>query len=142
MLALDTAIQLKDAGLPWNPAEHDMFFIPFQDLDEQLFVISEMTVVVESMGDSQAIMFNGASEWALDYVVLQEAVWSPTESQLREFLERQLVERGEPQPVMLLATTSDGYYCEIQFKGQRPRFDAFGAAEAYAEALLFVLRNA
>ena len=141
MLSLDTALKLKEAGLDWQPAEHDAFFIPMPDLDERVFLISDMSVIVEMMGDDKAITFNGTAEWALDYLVLTEAVWVPNETQLRGLLEEKLVQRGESQPVLTLASTSDGYFCEISFKKERPRFDAFGASEAYAAALLHVMKN-
>ena len=141
MLSLDTATKLKQAGLEWQPAEHDAFFIPMPDLDERVFVISDMSVIVEMMGDDQAITFNGTAEWALDYLVLTEAVWVPSETQLRGLLEEKLVQRGEEQPVLMLGSTSDGYFCEISFKKDRQRFDAFGASEAYAAALLHVMQD-
>ncbi|HLA43086.1 MAG TPA: hypothetical protein VJZ27_06605 [Aggregatilineales bacterium] len=141
MLSLDTSIRLKKAGLEWKPSDHDFFFIPYQELDEHVYVISEMTVVVERMGGKDAIMFNGASEWALDYLVLTEAVWRPSESQLRECLEKKLVERSEEQPVLTLSTTHDGYACEIRFAGENLRFETFSADEAYGNALLHVLEN-
>lgn len=141
MLSLDTATKLKNAGLEWHPTEHDAFFIPMPDLDERVFVISDMSVIVEMMGDDKAITFNGTAEWALDYLVLTEAVWVPSETQLRAMLEEKLVWRGEAQPVLTLSSTSDGYFCEINFKQERCRFDAFGASEAYAAALLHVLEN-
>lgn len=139
MLSLDTALKLREAGLQWNPAQYDFFYLPFQDLDEQIFSINEMAVVVEVVNQVKAITFNGSSEWALDYVVLADAVWLPSEAQLRELLEKRLVMRGEAQPVLTLFTTSDGYCCEICFKGEKLRFEAFGASEAYGAALLHVL---
>jgi hypothetical protein len=141
MLSLTTARQLKEAGLPWAPAEHDFFFIPFQSLDEKPYVISDISILVERMGGDEAITFNGTAEWALDYLVITEAIWAPSESQLRDLLEKRLVERGETQPCLVLSATHDGYMCEIQFSGTSQRFEAFGASEAYADALLHVLKN-
>jgi hypothetical protein len=40
-----------------------------------------------------------------------------------------------------LTSTADGYWCEIRFRGERILFEAFGANEAYATALLYVLKN-
>lgn len=141
MISLDTANKLKTAGLPWTPQLHDFFFVPFQDLDERVFVISDMSVIIEKMGADSAITFNGTAEWAMDYLIVADAVWVPTESQIRAILEARLVERGEAQPVMSLQATSDGYICEISYEGSRRRFEAFGASEAYAAALLFLLRR-
>ena len=141
MISISTAQALKKAGLEWTPVDHDFFTIPYGDLDEQVFVISDMSVMVEMMGNEQAITFNGTAEWALDSLVVGEAIWIPHEEQLHDLLERRLVQRGEAQPVMTLASTSDGYRCEIRFKDAMHSFEAFGAGEAYAAALLYVLQN-
>lgn len=141
MLSLNTAQQLKAAGLEWKPAQHDFFGIPYHDLDERYFVISDMSILVELIGGTQAITFNGSAEWALDYLILTEAVWVPTETQLRTMLEERLVKRGEGQPVLSLVATSDGYTCKIRSNGDYMDFDAFSASEAYAAALLFVMND-
>jgi hypothetical protein len=141
MLSISTAQQLKRAGLEWSPREHDFFAIPYTGLDERYFVISDMSVIVEIMGNDQAITFNGTAEWALDYLIVAEAIWIPQEEQLRDLLEKQLVRRGETQPVLTLFTTSDGYNCQIRFQGESLDFEAFGASEAYAAALLHVLQS-
>lgn len=141
MISIETAQQLKKAGLEWQPAENDFFAIPFRELDERMFVISDMTVIVEVLNGQKAITFNGATEWAMDYLIVTDAIWIPREDQLRTLLERQLVQRGETQPVVTLLTTSDGYACEIQFQGEKQRFEDFGASESYAAALLHVLEN-
>lgn len=141
MISIETALKLKTAGLDWQPQENDFFAIPFRELDERVFVISDMTVVVEILNGQNAITFNGAAEWAMDYLIVTDAIWIPREDQLRGLLEKRLVERGEAQPVLTLLTTSDGYTCEIQFKGEKRAFEDFGASECYAAALLFVLEN-
>jgi len=51
MLSLNTANKLKEHGLEWKPAEHDFFFIPFRGLDERVFIISDMSIIVERMGE-------------------------------------------------------------------------------------------
>jgi len=141
MISLDTATKLKTAGLVWAPKLHDFFFIPFQDLDERVFVVSDMSILLEKMGSKDAITFNGTAEWAMDYLIVGDAVWVPTEEQLRQELEQRLVARGETQPVMTLQVTSDGYKCTIQYDGQAVSFEAFGASEAYGAALLHVMGN-
>src|SRR5687768_9602314 len=94
MISIATARQLKKAGLKWTPAEHDFFAIPYNELDEQVFVISDMSVLVEAMGNEMTITFNGTMEWALDHLVVGEALWIPTEAQVRDQLEQRLVARG------------------------------------------------
>ena len=90
MISLDTAIQLKNAGLIWIPSKHDFFALPDRDLDHLLFVISDMTINVELLSGYPVVTFNGASEWALDYVTIRDVVWLPREEQLRAALEDRL----------------------------------------------------
>ncbi|MBN1991571.1 MAG: pilus assembly protein CpaE [Anaerolineae bacterium] len=139
MLSITLAQKLKAAGLAWTPAKKDFFAIPDRGLDEMIFVISDMTVFVETLKGQLAVTFHGAVEWALDYIMVGELVWLPTEAQLRELLEQRLI--GEPEPRLTLNSTADGYCCTIQFHGDRPAFEAFGASEAYGLALLHVLEN-
>jgi hypothetical protein len=138
MLSLSIAQQLKEAGLSWTPALHDFFAIPYRGFDDEVFVISNMFSNVEWLRGHLAVTFQGSVEWALDHIMVTELVWLPTEAQLREELEKRLV--VEQHPGMRLTSTPDGYTCEIQFRNQRLRFEAFGASEAYAAALLHVLR--
>ena len=139
MLSLSLAQQLKASGLDWTVARHDYFSVPDRGLDETIFVISDMTVMVERLSGRLAVTFHGAVEWALDHVEIAELVWLPREDQLRERLEQHLV--GEPEPALVLASTADGYRCEIKFQGEFLAFEAFGASDAYGQALLFLLHN-
>ena len=133
------ARQLKTAGLDWTPAKNDFFAIPDRDLDDVIFVISDMTVLVEKLRGQLAVTFHGAVEWALDHMMIADLVWLPTETQLRELLEQRLV--GEPQPAMTLVSTRAGYRCQIQFEGQELTFEGFGVSEVYAIALLHLLSS-
>jgi hypothetical protein len=137
MISLQTAIKLKKAGLIWHPSLHDFFAIPERDLDDQIFVISEVQVTVEVRKGAEELSFQGASEWALDSLVTSESVWLPTESQLREELETLLLIRREPE--VRLRCNIDGYECVISIDGKRVGFKAGDACEAYASALLFLL---
>ena len=139
MLSLSLAQQLKRAGLLWNPAKNDFFAAPDRDLDDIIFVISDMTVLVEKLSGQLAVTFHGAVEWALDHILIADLVWLPTETQLREILEQHLL--GEAQPALTLVSTPDGYRCEIRFGGQVLDFEAFGVSEVYGTALLHVLEN-
>jgi len=139
MISLALAQKLKKAGLNWSPIKNDFFVVPDRGLDEQIFVITDLAVIVEKLHGQLSITFHGTPEWALDQVVITEAVWLPTESQLREMLELRLV--VERQPAIRLSSVSDGYWCEIQFQERVVIFEAFGAAEAYGTALLYVLET-
>lgn len=139
MLTQETAQKLKDAGLKWKPALHDFFAIPFRGLDERKFVISEMLVTIEVLGGMQIVSFQGASEWALDYLVAADAVWMPREDQLRSALEAAQIAGGRPE--VRLSSGLEGYRCEITFQDEQLEFKASDASEAYAAALLFVLKS-
>lgn len=139
MLSLTLAQKLKKAGLIWTPAKSDFFAIPDRGLDDMVFVISDMTVFVETLKGQLSVTFHGVVEWALDHIVVAELVWLPTEAQVRELLEQHLV--GEPVPALTLTSTTDGYRCDIQFRGQVLAFEAFGASEAYGMALLYLLEQ-
>jgi hypothetical protein len=137
MIALSLARELKRSGLAWTPTACDFFGIPDRGLDDKVFVISDMLVNLALIGNEAAVTFQGSVEWALDYLVVSELVWLPTEAQLREQIEQYLP--GEPQPVVRLSRTTVGYTCEIRYRGEHLAFEAFGASEAYAEALRYVL---
>ncbi len=139
MISLSLAKELKAAGLSWMPAQNDFFVVPDREMDEAVFVISDMTVLVETVNGQLAVTFHGTSEWALDHVILADLVWLPTETQLRDILEQRLL--GEVQPALILFSTVDGYGCEINFGGEQLRFETFGASEAYALALLHILKH-
>jgi hypothetical protein len=57
-----------------------------RDMDSDVFVLSDMTIEVHDLPHGRVIGFNGTTEWALDSVDKDSAVWLPRESQLRELL--------------------------------------------------------
>ncbi len=139
MVSFAQARALKAAGLEWVPKIYDFFAVPDREMDDQRFVMSQMMCYVERRSGELLITFHGALEWALDYVVLGEVLWLPTEAQVREEVERRLI--TEPRPTITLSSTLDGYRCEIQHAGSNLAFEAFGAADAYGQALLYLLQR-
>jgi hypothetical protein len=139
MLSLELAQKLKVAGLVWQPTLHDFFTIPDGDFDRRLFVLEDMLSTVEFRNGQMVLTFQGVVEWALDYVYLTEALWIPTESQLREQLESRL--RVELPPYLMLVSTPDGYRCDIRVNGSWQGHEAFSASDAYAMALLTLLNG-
>jgi len=133
VIPLDLAIRLRDAGLAWKPAAGDRFAIPDRDLDDDVFVLSNMTIEVHELPEGQIIGFNGTTEWALDDVEKDEAIWLPREDQLRELL---------GGTFRRLDRTADGYRVTIEVLGTAPVFDAAQPAEAYGEALLHLIEAA
>jgi hypothetical protein len=86
VISIETARLLQDAGLRWKPASGDRFVVVDRGMDDEVFVLSEMTVEVHQLEHGQVIGFNGTTEWALDSVEDRDAVWLPRESQLRDLL--------------------------------------------------------
>lgn len=139
MISLSTARQLKDAGLQWQPTLHDFFAIPDRGMDERVFVIGDLLATLEMVHGQQVVAFQGASEWALDDLATGELVWLPREDQLREALEAALLPRGRPE--VRLDCSLDSCRCTIQHQQQTLTFSAGQADEAYAAALLYLLRS-
>ena len=130
-------MRLKQAGLAWRPAERDFFMMPEHNLDEQIFVVSALPALVQNFHSEMSITFHGSIEWALDYVLLSEAVWLPAETQLRTLLADAI---GVDAPLRLDRTAA-GYRLQIASGADLLEFDAGDAEDAYALALLHVLKN-
>jgi hypothetical protein len=127
------AQRLKDAGLSWKPAVGDRFAVPDRDLDDELFVLSNMTIQVYNLPEGRVIGFNGTTEWALDDLEIEEAIWLPREDQLRDLL------GGTFQS---LRRTEADYQVEVSLLGETRSFVAGTPEEAYAAALLDLLNAA
>lgn len=132
MLSLTLAEQLKKAGLEWQPQLHDTFAIPEREMNEQRFVITEVLAYIELFRGSPVVTFHGTAEWALDFILQTEAVWVPSETQLREMI-------AESAGDLVLAQTADGYECRLVFRGEQLVFAADNACDAYGSALLQLL---
>jgi len=133
VIGVQLARQLRSAGLTWKPAPGDRFTIPDRDLDDEVFVLSNMTIQVYSAPEGRVVGFNGTTEWALDDVELDETVWLPREDQLRELL---------GGTFRTLSRTTAGYEVVINLLDTERRFAAASAEQAYAAALLHLLAAA
>jgi hypothetical protein len=133
VIGVQLAQQLREAGLSWKPALGDRFAIPDRDLDDEVFVLSNMTIQVHKVPEGRVIGFNGTTEWALDDVELEEAIWLPREDQLRELLGGTF--RG-------LRRDPAGFEVTMELLGEQRSFEGPSAEEAYASALLHLLAAA
>jgi hypothetical protein len=133
VIRVELAQELKKAGLSWKPAPGDRFAIPDRDLDTDVFVLSNMTIEVHDLPEGQVIGFNGTTEWALDDVELEEAIWLPREDQLRVLL---------GGTFRALHRDGDGYRVEVELLGVAHAFTAEEPAVAYAHALHHLLKAA
>ena len=138
MLSIATARALREAGLTWKPAQLDFFAIPDRGLDERTFVINDLPASTADLLGEAIITFDGAVEWALDYVPSGEVLWLPTEAQLRERLAAELA--GEAEFKLTLISVGGVHRCETRFRGEPLAAEAADAADAYGAVLLFVLR--
>src|SRR5215213_7189248 len=129
MISLDLALRLRAAGLAWNPASGDRFVVPDREMDDEVFVVSDMVVQVHDLPVGRLLGFNGTTEWALDSILAHEVVWLPREEQLRELL-------GEAF-VSLLATPG-GFVVVVDLNGVEARHIDIDAECALARAVLAV----
>ncbi len=135
MITAELATALQLAGLRWHPQPGDRFAIPQPGLHDQVFTISDMVVEPHEYPTGTVLGFNGTTEWALDSVDQEQAVWLPREDQLRELL---------GATFRRLERTDDGYRVVVtgaEAGVERAR-TAASAAEAYGLALLDLVSRA
>jgi hypothetical protein len=130
VISLVLARRLRDAGLRWSPASGDRFVVADREMDSDVFVLSDMTIEVHDLPHGQVIGFNGTTEWALDSVENDKAVWLPRESQLRELLAGAF--RG-------LDRTDDDWRVRTELNGAVHTSQDPDAEQAYGLALLHLL---
>ncbi|MDX6281530.1 MAG: hypothetical protein QOH03_2601 [Kribbellaceae bacterium] len=128
MITVEQARRLRKAGAMWVPGAGDRFVVPDREMDDDVFVVSDMTVEVHDYPGGKVIGFNGTTEWALDSIEQREVIWLPREEQLRALLGTHF-ERLEAVP---------GGYAVVLTNGRYPSEDA---EQAYAEALLALLNG-
>lgn len=153
---LSLAAELRNAGLRWKPAPGDRFVVTTGTLDGEVFTVSDMVVEVIGQGGGDPVLgFNGTTEWALDSVSMDAALWLPREAQLRRLLGRAF---------RRLERSADGFRVTIaggtapssappsaedrlgdMGDGVEPTdevFEGVNAAEAYGRALAAVIGRA
>ena len=92
-----------------------------------------MTIQVHDRPEGRIIGFNGTTEWALDDVDLDEALWLPREDQLRELLGGTFRSLHQDQ---------DTHVVRTELLGTDHEFTAGTAEDAYAAALLHLMAAA
>ena len=128
MISVALARSLRDAGLRWSPVTGDRFVVADRDMDDQVFVLSDMTIEVRTFPTGPVIAFNGTTEWALDSLDQGDALWLPAEHQLRDLLGGSF-RRLERVPDGFTAVVADRSGVEVGTTAAEP-------ADAYALALL------
>lgn len=130
MISTGLARQLRDAGLRWKPASGDRFQIDRHEFDADVFTVSDLTIEPHEYSTGTVLGFNGTTEWALDSVAVEDALWLPREDQLRDLLRETF--RG-------LARTAEGYVVTIVLDDRETTYASVSAPEAYGSALLALL---
>jgi hypothetical protein len=92
-----------------------------------------MTIEAHVYPTGTVLGFNGTTEWALDSVALDDALWLPREDQLRNALGGRFVSLTREQRASYVVITRMGD-AEARFVSEDP-------AEAYGLALLSLLRD-
>ena len=117
MLDLALAQQLRAAGLRWEPTPGDRFVLPLPEMQDEVFILSNIVADVHRFESGNVIGFNGTTEWALDSV-----------EQLREVLGAAFVRLEQlTGGYAVTATAGDG---------EDRRFVDIDAERAYARAVL------
>jgi hypothetical protein len=132
VISRELAAALRDAGLVWHPASGDRFQLDLPDLDADVFTVSEMTIEAHRYPTGTILGFNGTTEWALDSVSIEQAVWLPREDQLRELLRTTF---------RALRRLEDSFEVETELDGERLRFEHPEPGEAYGLALLDLINR-
>lgn len=131
MISVDLARRLRAAGLRWTPTAGDRFVIPQPGLAGDLFTLSEMTIEAHHYPTGTVLGFNGTTEWAMDSVAQEDALWMPREDQLRALL---------GGTFRALVRDASSYQVLVELPG-RPEtsYTDDEPAEAYGRALLALL---
>ncbi|WP_169581137.1 MULTISPECIES: pilus assembly protein CpaE [Microbacterium] len=134
MISTDLALALRDAGLVWHPRSGDRFQLDEPEFEADVFTVSDMTIEPREYPTGRILAFNGTTEWALDSVALEDALWLPHEGQLREMLGRSF---------RSLRRLPDTFQVEVEVElgGGLRVFEHPEPADAYALALLELLRR-
>lgn len=131
MLTRALAEALRESGLHWSPVRGDFFVVPDRDLDDQVFVVSDMVIeAVDVPSGDRLLAFNGTTEWALDSLEAGEALWLPREDQLRALLGDAFVSLER------LPSPTEGYAVTVRHDGVVRRHVDTDAEAALARALL------
>ncbi|MBN9607312.1 MAG: hypothetical protein J0G30_11950 [Actinomycetales bacterium] len=139
MISTGLAAELRAAGLQWAPISGDRFQLSGPDFEGDVFTVSDMTIEAHRYPSGTVLGFNGTTEWALDSVALEDALWLPREDQLRELLRGAFLGlRREP----VGEHGGARYVVTVRIQGSDREFAKEDAEEAYGAALLELIRAA
>src|SRR5690349_11555865 len=140
MISTALAASLRDAGLVWTPVSGDAFQIApasgAGEFEGDVFTVSDMTIEAHVYPTGTVLGFNGTTEWALDSVALDDALWLPREDQLRDALAGRFVSLTRD-----VTNERASYTVTTRVDGEEARSVSEDPAEAYGLALLALLRS-
>ncbi|MGO1316322.1 MAG: pilus assembly protein CpaE [Cellulomonadaceae bacterium] len=137
MISVDLAAALDVSGVRWRPVSGDRFAIRSAQLSGEVFTIADMAIETHEFDTGTVLGFNGTTEWALDSVAIEDALWLPYEHQLRALLGGAF--RG------LVRTTPGGdelFLVHVELPDGLKAIGAQDAEDAYALALLDLVHAA
>jgi hypothetical protein len=130
MISVDLSRSLNQGGVLWEPTPGDRFTIDQPNIVGEVFWISHLTIDVLTFKGQPLLGFNGTTEWALDSVTLDTALWMPREDQLRTLLGDRFVG---------LNRDGNEWIVQVEDEGGRGTFRDPDPECAYALALLSVV---
>lgn len=130
MITVELARSLGEGGVLWEPSPGDRFTIDQPNIIGEVFWISHLTIDVHTFKGQPLLGFNGTTEWALDSVTLDTALWLPREDQLRELLGDRFAG---------LRRDGDAWVVEVSGPGGPTTFGDDDPECAYAKALLSIV---
>jgi hypothetical protein len=136
MISTALAAALREAGLTWTPVSGDAFQISGPDFEGDVFTVSDMTIEAHAYPGGTVLGFNGTTEWALDSVALDDALWLPREDQLRDALAGTFLALTRE-----VADERASYVVTTRVDGAEARSVSDDPAEAYGLALLALLTS-
>jgi hypothetical protein len=130
MISIALARALRDSGLVWHPTVGDAFCIDRVEADADVFYLSDLTVEAHEFSTGTVLGFNGTTEWALDSVAIEDALWLPSEAQLRGLLGPAFIR---------LAVGATGFTVVATIDGTNREFQDADASDTYARAVIELL---
>lgn len=130
VINVELAQQLRSVGVRWNPVRGDRFVVIKPPMPDDVFVVSDMTVEVHRFSTGTVIGFNGVTEWALDSIEQDQALWLPREEQLRKLL---------GTTFMRLERAAQGWTVTTQRDRAPSTFTDADVEQAYGLALLSLI---
>jgi len=134
MISDDFARQLRRAGVRWDPAPGDQFRIEAELVQDDVYILSHMVIEARTYATGTVLHFNGTTEWALDSLAKEDALWLPREDQLRELLGGTFCSMEREDDVFRVRTQGSD--------GTEESFIAHAVEDAYAQAVLTLVQHA